>query len=87
MPAILILEKMPKECRGGGCPFYKVCDICDMLSARNSYTPVYTPSSGKREDCPLIEIDGVLAEKLKRDIRIQDSDYRPLFDLAKKERE
>ena len=50
--AVLELEKMPESCRGG-CPFYKVCDICDILSSWNHHMPVYTPSEGRRPDCPL----------------------------------
>lgn len=49
--AILELE-MPESCRGG-CPFYKIGDICDILSSRNHHMPVYTPSKGKHKDCPL----------------------------------
>lgn len=55
--AILILDKMPGSCRRGGCPFYKVTDICDILSSRNNYMPVRTPSEGRRKDCPLKEIE------------------------------
>ena len=49
--AVLELE-MPESCREG-CPFYKVCDICDILSSWNHHMPVYTPSKGRRKDCPL----------------------------------
>ena len=51
--AILELDKMPKSCYGDGCPFYKTTGICDILSSRNHYMPVLTPSEGKRKDCPL----------------------------------
>ena len=34
--AILELE-MPESCRE--CPFYKITDICDILSAWNNYMP------------------------------------------------
>ena len=50
--AILELE-MPESCRGGGCPFYKIGDVCDILSSWNNYMPVYTPSEGRHKDCPL----------------------------------
>ena len=53
--AILELE-MPESCRGG-CPFYKVCDICDILSSWNHHMPVYTPSEGRRKDCPLKPVE------------------------------
>ena len=56
--AILELDKMPEMCRGGGCPFYKVGDICDILSSRNHYQPAFVPSEGKRKDCPLKLVDG-----------------------------
>ncbi len=54
--AILELPKMPESCRSG-CPFYKVCDICDILSAWNNYMPVLVPSEGKHPDCPLKEVE------------------------------
>lgn len=57
--AILELEKVPKSCRGSGCPFYKVCDICDILSSRNKYMPVLVPSEGKRDDCPIRPINEI----------------------------
>ncbi len=49
--AILELEKMPKSCME--CPFYKITGICNVLSSRNHFMPVSTPSKGKRPDCPL----------------------------------
>ncbi len=48
--AILQLE-MPQSCRE--CPFYKITDICDILSSWNNHMPVYTPSERRRDDCPL----------------------------------
>jgi len=48
---------MPESCRGG-CPFYKVCDICDILSSWNHHMLVYTPSEGRRSDCPLKLAEG-----------------------------
>ena len=51
--AILELEKMPSACYGGGCPFYKIPGICDILSSFNHHMPVYVPSKGRRDDCPL----------------------------------
>ena len=51
--AILELE-MPESCRE--CPFYKITDICDVLSAWNNYMPVLVPSEGKHPDCPLKEV-------------------------------
>jgi len=59
--AILELSKMPKSCRE--CPFYKITDICDVLSAWNNYMPVLVPSEGKHPD----QVD-YLPEK--REIRI-----------------
>ena len=53
--AILELSKMPKSCRE--CPFYKITDICDILSAWNNYMPVLVPSEGKHPDCPLKEVE------------------------------
>ena len=52
--AILELPKMPKSCREY--LFYKITDICDILSAWNNYTPVLVPSEGKRPDCPLKDV-------------------------------
>jgi len=52
--AILELE-MPESCRE--CPFYKITDICDILSAWNNYMPVLVPSEGKHPDCPLKEVE------------------------------
>ena len=52
--AILELE-MPQSCRE--CPFYKITDICDILSAWNNYMPVLVPSEGKHPDCPLKEVE------------------------------
>lgn len=49
--AILELEKMPESCME--CPFYKITGICNVLSSRNHFMPVSTPSKGKRPDCPL----------------------------------
>ena len=54
--AILELEKMPNAC-GDGCPFFKITGICDILSSRNNYMPVFVPSAGKHPDCPLKEIE------------------------------
>jgi len=51
--AILELEKMPNACHGDGCPFYKITGICDILSSRNNYIPVFVPIKGKHPDCPL----------------------------------
>ena len=48
--AVLELE-MPESCMQ--CLFYKVTGICDVLSSRNHHMPVYTPSTGRRHDCPL----------------------------------
>ncbi len=49
-----ILElKMPESCME--CQFYVITGICYILSARNNNMPQYTPSEGKREDCPLKE--------------------------------
>ena len=56
MKAILELPKMPESCRSG-CPFYKVCDICDILSSWNNHMPVYTPSERRRDDCPLKPVE------------------------------
>jgi hypothetical protein len=55
--AILELDKMPQSCYGGGCPFFKITGICDILSSRNNYMPVRTPREGKRKDCPLKLVD------------------------------
>ena len=52
--AILELSKMPKSCRE--CPFYKITDICDILSTWNNYMPVLVPSEGKHPNCPLKEV-------------------------------
>lgn len=60
--AILELPKMPESCRGG-CPFYKVCDICDILSSWNYHMPVYTPSEGRRSDCPLKLVEDTEVEQ------------------------
>jgi len=46
---------MPQSCRE--CPFYKITDICDILSAWNNYMPVYTPSERRRDDCPLKPVE------------------------------
>ena len=56
MPKAILELEMPENCRGG-CPFYKVCDICDILSSWNHHMPVYTPSEGRRKDCPLKLVD------------------------------
>ena len=56
MKAILELPKMPESCRSG-CPFYKVCDICDILSSWNNHMPVLVPNEGKHPDCPLKEVE------------------------------
>jgi len=53
--AILELSKMPNSCRE--CPFYKITDICDVLSVWNNYMPVLVPSEGKHPDCPLKEVE------------------------------
>jgi hypothetical protein len=57
MPKAILELEMPEGCRGG-CPFYKVCDICDILSSWNHHMPVYTPSKGRRKDCPLKLVEG-----------------------------
>ena len=57
MPKAILELEMPQSCRGG-CPFYKVCDICDILSSWNHHMPVYTPSKGRRKDCPLKLVEG-----------------------------
>jgi len=54
--AILELDKMPQSCYGGGCPFFKITGICDILSSRNRHMPVLTPREGRRKDCPLKEV-------------------------------
>jgi hypothetical protein len=61
--AILELSKMPKSCRE--CPFYKITDICDILSAWNNYMPVLIPSEGKHPDCPLKEVEEEVEGKKK----------------------
>ena len=55
--AILELSKMPKSC--WECPFYKITDICDILSTWNNYMPVLVPSEGKRDDCPIRPINEI----------------------------
>lgn len=74
--AILELEKAPKSCRGGGCPFYKIGGYCDILSSRNNSMPIYTPSIGKREDCPLKEMS-IFKKNIINDISqwLQDNGF------------
>jgi len=57
--AILELNKMPNLCEE--CLFYKITGICDILSSKNHYMPVYTPKNSRHPDCPLKEINCLTA--------------------------
>jgi len=63
MPKAILELEMPESCRGG-CPFYKITDICDILSAWNNHMPVLVPSEGKHPDCPLKMDDKFQADYL-----------------------